>query len=245
MLASNDPLTDLIDSSWTMLTKTLAVFYKLDPTLVPKDKQEQPHRISLPPNTHRGGLLGMSAVLAVSSYPYRTSPVLRGKFVLDAILGTPPPPPPPNVPALEQRPAGELKTMRERLAQHRADPVCAGCHSRIDPLGFALENFDALGEWRSDDAGKPLDATGELPDGTRFTGPDELKASLMNRKDQFVRNLASRMLGYALGRGLTPRDSCAVDEIVGQLKDNGYKSQTLIEAIVMSPVFRNQAGSAR
>ena len=245
MLASNDPLTDLIDSHWTMLTKTLAAFYKLDPKLMPKDKPEEPHRVVLPPDSHRGGLLGMSAVLAVSSYPYRTSPVLRGKFVLDALLGTPPPPPPPNVPALEQHPAGEPKTMRERLAQHRANPVCAGCHSRIDPLGFALENFDAIGQWRTEEAGKPVDNTGELSDGTKFAGPEELKAVLMERKDLFVRNLTARMLGYALGRGLTPRDFCAVDDIVNQLKDNGYQSQTLIEGIVISPVFQYQAGTGK
>jgi hypothetical protein len=245
MLAANDPLTDLIDSNWTMLTKTLGNFYRIDPNLLPKEKVEQPHRIVLPPDSHRGGLLGMSAVLTVSSYPYRTSPVLRGKFVLDALLGTPPPPPPPNVPALEQHPAGQPETMRERLARHRADPVCGGCHSRIDPLGFALENFDAIGQWRNEDAGKPLDITAELPDGTKFEGPDRLKSVLMDRKDLFIRNLTARMLGYALGRGLTPADSCAVDDIVNRLKDNGYKSRTWIEAIVMSPVFRFQAGGAQ
>jgi hypothetical protein len=222
-----------------MLTRTLARFYKLDPKLV-KDKDEQPHRIELPADSHRGGLLGMSAVLAVSSYPYRTSPVLRGKFVLDAMLGTPPLPPPPNVPALAEHKGEQPKTMRERLAQHRADPVCAGCHSSIDPIGFALESFDALGEWRNEEAGKPIDNTGELPDGTRFTGPEELKAVLMQRKDLFVRNLTSRMLGFALGRGLTPSDFCAVDDIVRQLKDNSYQSQKLIEGIVTSPAFRNQ-----
>jgi hypothetical protein len=242
MLAANDPLTDLIDSRWTMLTKTLARFYQLDPKLV-KDKDQQPHRIDLPPDSHRGGLLGMSAVLAVSSYPYRTSPVLRGKFVLDALLGTPPLPPPPNVPALEEHKGAQPKTIRERLARHRADPVCAGCHSRIDPLGFALENYDAIGQWRTEEAGKPIDNTGELPDGTTFQGPEELKAVLMQRKDLFVRNLTARMLGYALGRGLAPSDFCQVDDIVRQLKDNGYSSQALIEAIVMSPVFRNPAGA--
>ncbi len=238
MLLANDPLTDLIDSKWTMLTKTLAKFYKVDPTLIPKDKGEEPHRVELPPDSHRGGLLGMSAVLAVSSYPYRTSPVLRGKFVLDAILGTPPLPPPPNVPALEEHADGQPKTMRERLARHRADPACAGCHSRIDPLGFALENYDALGQWRTEEAGRPVDNTGELPDGTKFEGPEQLKAVLLARKDVFVRNVTARMLGFALGRGLTPADFCAVDQIAAQMKDNGYKSQALIESIVMSPVFR-------
>jgi hypothetical protein len=170
--------------------------------------------------------------------------VLRGKWVLDSILGTPPPPPPPNVPTLEEHvSATQPQTMRERLAQHRANPVCAGCHSRIDPLGFALENYDALGQWRTEEAGKPIDNTGELTDGTRFAGPDELRAILLVRKDLFLRNLTSRMLGFALGRGLTRKDSCAVDAILAQLSANGYKSQALIEAVVMSPVFRDQAAA--
>jgi hypothetical protein len=133
--------------------------------------------------------------------------------------------------------------MRERLAQHRANPVCASCHSRIDPLGFALENYDALGQWRITEAGKPIDNTGELPDGTKFAGPDELRAVLLNKKDLFLRNLTNRMLGYALGRGLTRTDSCAVDSILAQLQKERYKSQSLIEAIVLSPPFRYQAGT--
>jgi len=244
MIATDAPLTDLLDSNWTIITKKLAALYGLDKSVLRKDNQEQPHRIELPADSHRGGLLGMSAVLAVSSYPYRTSPVLRGKWVLDSILGTPPPPPPPGVPTLEEHQAAQSKTMRERLAQHRANPVCASCHSRIDPLGFALENYDALGQWRTDEAGKPIDNTGELPDGTKFKGPDELKKVLLQRKDLFIRNLASRMLGYALGHGLTRTDSCAVDSIVAQLAAEGYKSQSLIEAIVMSPSFRYQASTS-
>jgi hypothetical protein len=131
--------------------------------------------------------------------------------------------------------------VRERLARHRADPACAGCHSRIDPLGFALENYDALGQWRDEEAGKPVDNAGELPDGTKIAGSDELKAVLMARKDVFVRNLTARMLGFALGRGLTPKDECVVDDIVAQLKTGGYKSQILVEAIVMSPEFATRS----
>jgi hypothetical protein len=243
LVANNAPVTDLIDSNWTIITKKLAVLYALDKSVVRKDNQEQPHRIDLPPGSHRGGLLGMSAVLAVSSYPYRTSPVLRGKWVLDAMLGTPPPPPPPNVPTLVEHSAGQPQTMRERLAQHRQNPACAGCHSRIDPIGFALENYDALGQWRTEDAGGPIDNTGELPDGTKFAGPDKLKAVLLEKKDLFLRNLTNRMLGYALGRGLTRNDSCTVDSIMAQLAANDYRSQALIEAIVMSPPFRYQAGA--
>jgi Protein of unknown function (DUF1588)/Protein of unknown function (DUF1592)/Protein of unknown function (DUF1585)/Protein of unknown function (DUF1587)/Protein of unknown function (DUF1595) len=244
MMANNAPVTDLLDSNWTIITKKLLELYKLDKSLLRKENHEQPHRIELPPGSHRGGLLGMSAILAVSSYPYRTSPVLRGKWVLDSILGTPPLPPPPNVPSLEEHQGAQPATMRERLAQHRANPVCAGCHSRIDPIGFALENYDALGQWRTEEAGKPIDNSGELPDGTKFAGPDELRAVLLTKKDLFLRNLTSRMLGYALGRGLTPKDSCSVDAILTDLAANGYKSQSLVESIVMSPPFRYQAGAA-
>ncbi len=188
----------------------------------------------------------MPAVLEVSSYPYRTSPVLRGAWILDSILGTPPPPPPPNVPPLDEPHAGAApKTVRERLTQHRANPVCASCHSRIDPLGFALENFDAIGRWRDQDAGKPIDNASELADGTKFQGPDQLKAVLLERKDLFIRNLTNKMLGYALGRGLTLKDSCTVDAIMAQLKDNDYRAQTLIEAIVLSVPFRYQAASTQ
>jgi hypothetical protein len=133
--------------------------------------------------------------------------------------------------------------MRERLAQHRANPVCASCHSRIDPIGFALENYDVIGRWRTEDAGKPIDATGELPDGVKFEGPAGLRKVLMARKDLFIRNVTTRMLGYALGRGLTREDTCAVDGIMDQLAANGYKAQTLIEAIVMSPAFRSNQQS--
>ena len=243
LLANNESILDLLDSNWTIITKKLATLYKLDIKLR-AENQGQPHRVELPAGSHRGGLLGMSAVLAVSSYPYRTSPVLRGKWLLDSILGTPPLPPPPNVPSLDSHGKGPAQTIRERLAEHRADPVCGGCHSRIDPLGFALENYDALGQWRTEDAGKTIDNSGELPDGTKFAGPDELRAVLMSKKDLFVRNLTNRMLGYALGRGLTRQDSCTVDAIVAELSGKGDKSQALIETIVMSQPFRYQAGRA-
>jgi len=185
----------------------------------------------------------MASVLAVSSYPHRTSPVLRGAWILESLLGTPPPPPLPNVPALDEDHAGAIPTsVRERLTRHRADPICANCHSRIDPLGFALENFDAIGRWREEDGGKRVDSSAELADGTKFEGPEQLKAFLLDRKDLFVRNLARRMLGYALGRGLTLKESCVVDDIVAQVKNNEYSAQTLIEAVVLSAPFRDQAG---
>jgi hypothetical protein len=187
----------------------------------------------------------MAAVLAVSSHPYRTSPVLRGAFVLDALLGTPPPPPPPNVPALEdEHKENAPKSLRERLTQHRANPVCASCHARIDPIGFALDNYDVIGRWRTEDGGKPLDTAGEMPDGTKVDSPESLKTVLMQRKDLVVRNLATKLLGYALGRGLTLKDSCTVDDIVEQVKAADYDARTLVGAIALSMPFRYHAAAA-
>ncbi|HYI93430.1 MAG TPA: DUF1588 domain-containing protein [Bryobacteraceae bacterium] len=243
LLVQNLSLLNLIDSTHSIGTSNLARHFDLKLPLRP-NQQTQPHWVELPKGSKRGGLLGMPAVLAVSSYPYRTSPVLRGAWVLDSLLGTPPPPPPPNVPALEEHKEGAApKTLRERLERHRADPVCASCHSRIDGLGFALENYDVVGRWREEEAGKPVDNSGELADGTKFKGPDELRAMLLDRKDLFLRNLTSKMLGYALGRGLTLKDSCTVDAIVSKLSDNGYSAQTLIEEIVLSVPFRFQAAA--
>ena len=248
ILANDLSILDLLDSNWTIATRKLQkVLYETNVKPARPNNQEQPQRIELPEGSHRGGLLGMSAVLAISSHPHRTSPVLRGKWLLETILGTPPPPPPPNVPKLEEAKAGgrSRRTLRERLAQHRANPACASCHSRIDPLGFALENYDVLGRWRTEDAGKPIDAKGELPDGTTFEGPDQLKAALMRKKDLFVRNFVNKMLGYALGRGLTLQDSCTVDSIVAEVERNNYSAQALINAVVMSVPFRYQAAPAQ
>lgn len=238
VLAKDLPLTDLIDANFTFLTDKLAKHYGLKI----KGAGQQPKRFDLPEDSHRGGVLTMAASLAVSSYPQRTSPVLRGKWILENILGTPPPPPPPDVPALaDNHPGAALLTLRERLEQHRANPACASCHNRIDPMGFALENFDAVGVWRNEDAGKPVDNEGELPDGTKFRGPDELKKVLLTRRDAVLRNFTSKMLGYALGRGLTLNDSCTVDSILSSLAAQNYSSQTLIREIVLSVPFRYAA----
>jgi len=186
----------------------------------------------------------MAAILAVSSYPNRTSPVLRGKWILEALLGTPPPPPPPNVPQLPEHAGAAPQTLRERLTLHRANPACAVCHNRIDPLGFGLENYDVLGLWRTEDGGKPIDAKGELPDGTRFDGPVEMKQILMKQKDLLVRNLTAKLLGYALGRGLTLEDHCSIDRIVETVKRENYSAHSLILEIVRSVPFRYQTGTS-
>lgn len=240
LLAENLSLLNLIDSKFTILTNKLQRHYgiKLTETL-----RQQPKRVELPADTHRGGVLGMAAILAVSSYPNRTSPVLRGKWILDALLGTPPPPPPPNVPELKEHEGATPQTLRERLEKHRENPTCATCHNKIDPLGFGLENYDVLGRWRTEDAGKPIDAKGVMPDGAAFNGPEEMKQVLMKQKDLLIRNLTVKMLGYALGRGLTLEDHCSVDRIVDAVKADDYKAHRLIMEVVRSVPFRYQPGS--
>jgi mono/diheme cytochrome c family protein len=243
MLVRNLPVLSLIDSTHTVGTRNLAKLYEAG-LPVNRAAANQPQWVELPAGSNRGGLLGMPAILAVSSYPYRTSPVLRGAWILESLLGTPPPPPPPNVPALEEPSAGApSKSMRERLAHHRSNAVCAGCHSRIDGLGFALENYDVLGRWRAEEGGKPIDNSGELG-GRTFHGSQGLRQILLERKDLFVHHLTTKMLGYALGRGLTLNESCTVDSIVEQVKNDGYKAQTLVEAIVLSVPFRYQPPAA-
>jgi hypothetical protein len=244
ILANNLSLLNLIDSKFTIGTRKLQRLYGTSITPARPNNQAQPQRLELPEGTNRGGLLGMAAVLAVSSHPHRTSPVLRGKWLLEAMLGTPPPPPPPNVPALEETKGATAHTLREKLAQHRANPVCASCHSRIDPLGFALENYDVIGRWRTEDGGQPIDAKGELPDGRTIEGPAELKAVLIEKKELFIRNLTTKVLGYALGRGLTLQDACTVNNIVAEVERSDYSAHTLINAVVLSMPFRYQAPAA-
>lgn len=239
IIAQNRSLLELIDADFTYLNSRLARHYRIR-----GEFRAQPRRVELAEDSHRGGLLTMAAVLAVSSYPHRTSPVLRGKWVLETILGDPPPPPPPDVPELDESPSGiTAKSLRLRLEQHRENAVCASCHNRIDPLGFGLENYDVLGRWRTEENGLPIDSRGELPDGTQFDGPDQLKQLLLARKDQFLRHLTAKMLGYALGRGLTDEDYCTVDSIVDQLENHGYSSHTLILGIVRSVPFRYKEGT--
>ena len=180
----------------------------------------------------------MGSILALTSYPQRTSPVLRGKWVLEQLMGTSPPPPPPDVGGLpEDDRALKDGTLRQRLEAHRAKPACAGCHVRLDPPGFALENFNPLGQWREDENGKPLDTSGDMPGNRPFKTPAEFRQILMQDKDLFVRSLCTRMLGYALGRGLELYDQPALLKLEKKLKDGGFHSETLIIAIVQSRPF--------
>jgi hypothetical protein len=243
VLRENKPLLNFLDSDHTILTGALAKHFGL----VPAEKtSKNPEWMRLPTGSNRGGLLTMPAVLAVSSHSYRTSPVLRGAWILDSILGTPPPPPPPDVPELDDKQEGETpKSIRELLAQHSANAACASCHERIDPLGFALENYDAVGRWRNEYHGAAIDAASELLDGTRIEGPRGLKKALMDRNELFIRNLTKRMLGYAVGRGLTPADACAVETIVDRVEEADFEAWALVREIVLSAPFQEPSAEAQ
>lgn len=194
-------------------------------------------RVALDPSMHRGGLLGQASILTVTSYGNHTSVVKRGKWILDNLLAAPPPPPPPNVPALVTEHDGRRLNAREQLELHRANPVCASCHVKMDPLGFALENFDGTGAYREAELGQPLDASAVMPDGTSFTGLPGLQAVLMGRKEQFVGAFAERLLTYALGRGVDEQDTAAVRRITRAAAADGYRVQTIIRGVVTSDPF--------
>ena len=223
------PVTDLLNADYTYLNADLAKHYGVGGVTGPEMRRV---RLTDP---NRGGLLGMGAVLAVTSHTNRTSPTLRGKYVLDVILGTPPPPPPPGVSQLDEaKPGKEAKTFREKLAQHAAQPSCAGCHAKIDPLGFGLETFDAVGRVRK------ADATGALPTGEKFDGPKELRGVLLSRKPQFVRNVVEKTLTYALGRELAATDKPAVDAVVAEMEKNEYTFSALVGGVARSYPFRHR-----
>jgi hypothetical protein len=203
-------------------------------------------KVTVPDLQQRGGLLGQGSVLAVSSYPDRTSPVLRGKWLLDNLLGTPPPPPPPGVDTtLKEEEGTPPKSIRERLAQHRANPVCSSCHSVIDPLGFPLENYDVVGGWRlADEWGNPVDAVGTMPDGSEVRGLAGLREVLLKRSDAFVGNITAKLMAYGLARRVEYYDQPAIRQIVRNAAAENYRWSSIILGIVGSPGFRmRQAAS--
>jgi hypothetical protein len=188
---------------------------------------------------NRRGLLGHASILTITSYPNRTSPVLRGKWIMENVLGTPPPPPLPNVPALEENtPGAAAKSVRERLAAHRESPVCATCHDVMDPLGLALENFDAVGRWRTRELGGVIDASGQLADGTPVDGAKSLREALVGSEDQFVQATVEKLLTYALGRGLEYTDMPTVRSIAHQAESDDYRFSSLILELANSRPFR-------
>ena len=229
-------ILEFLDADYSFLNARLAKLYGIDGVNGPDFRKV---KLTTEQHEQRGGLLMQASVLTVTSNPTRTSPVKRGKFILDNILGSPPPPPPPNVPELQE--TGELKgTLRQRMEQHRANPSCASCHQRLDPLGFGFENFNAIGAWRTKDGQEPIDPAGDLPGGKTFHGPAELRSILLERKEFFVKCLADKMLTYALGRGTKRTDQCFTDEIARTLAKQDYKFSILILEIVKSDPFQKR-----
>jgi hypothetical protein len=234
ILREDRNVLDLLRAKYTFLNERLAKHYG-----IPNVYGSHFRRVELGDDSARGGLLSQGSILTVTSYATRTSPVIRGKWILTNILGTPPSPPPPLVPQLKEKVAGgKSMTMRERVAQHRADPACAGCHNLMDPVGFALEKFDAVGRWRSADDGVPVDATGSLPDGSKFDGTPGLQRALLSRPDLFVSTLGEKLLTYASGRGLEFYDAPAIRTIVRDAGRNDYRFSAVILGIVKSAPFQ-------
>lgn len=236
----NGSILALLDGQTTIINDRLAQFYGIENVSGSEFRE-----VSLPAGSARAGVLTMAGVLTVTSNPTRTSPVKRGLFVLDQVLGTPPPPPPADIPPLEQaKVPHEGATLREQLAAHVANPSCAACHNRLDPIGLAFENFDAIGRWRDQDNGKPIDASGTLPGGETLNGVADLRSILLSRGDQFVETMSGKVLTYALGRGLEPFDRPAVRAIAARTKTEGGTFHALIESVVLSETFRTCRGRA-
>lgn len=250
-------ILDLIAADFTYMNETLAQHYGFSDTNGNRAGQKPKYSLGKPikgndfvrvtiPDGERGGLLTQGSILTVTSNPTRTSPVKRGRWVLDQILGTPPPPPPPDVPDLPDNKGGPLVgTLRQRMEQHRENPACANCHARMDPIGFAFENFDGVGAFRLKDGNADIDTSGVLPDGRSFKGPQELKNILKDKKDLFSRCMAEKLLTYALGRGLKYYDEPALRKIVAGLEKNDYRFSVLVSEIVKSDPFRLQRGTGQ
>jgi hypothetical protein len=229
-------ILDFIDGKYTFLNERLAKFYGM-----PDVKGKEFRRVDLD-GTERSGVLTQASVLTVTSYPTRTSPVLRGKWILENVLNMPPPPPPPGVGSIDAQGGVVKGTMRHQMEEHRANPMCASCHMRMDPLGFALENYDAVGHWRTHEGTFPVDANGVLPEGKKFNGSAELKTILAGNQDAFAECLTEKLMIYALGRGLEGYDRGATKKIVAAMAANDYRFSSLIDGIVDSAPFRMGRG---
>jgi hypothetical protein len=238
IVRENQSVVQFVDSDYTFLNRTLAPIYGMEKNVT----GSRMRRVKLT-NPNRGGILGMPGVLATTSFPNRTSPVKRGVWVLEQVLGEKVPPAPPNVPTLEkqdQKTIAQL-TLRQRTELHRTEAVCANCHKILDPIGFGLENFDAIGRWRDrDDTGGAIEAAGELPGGKRFSAPKDLKAIIAARPEDLARNFTEKFLAYALCRQLEGYDEVVVDQLVETAAKEGYHLQTLITEIVTSYPFTHR-----
>jgi hypothetical protein len=227
---------EILDADYTFVNERLAALYKIDGI-----KGTQMRRVKLG-DPVRGGVLGQASILAVTSFPHRTSPVLRGRWILEELLGAEVPPPPPDVPVLNERKKNDTgETIRQKLEKHRSKAECANCHSRMDPLGFGLEVLDVLGRLRTEVAGKPIDSVGILPTGEKFDGPVELKKLLLEkRRAEFLRNVCRKMLGYALAREVKRVDMSVVSDCVQALEQGDFRASRLLETIVTSYPFSHR-----
>jgi hypothetical protein len=232
-------ILEFLDAQYTYVNGRLGVFYGMPGVQGPEFR-----KVDLT-GTQRTGVLGQGSVLTVSSYANRTSPVLRGKWILENLLNSPPPPPPPDVPLIDEAKVGSAISMRQQMEQHRTHPACAGCHAPMDPLGLGLENFNAVGQWRSHDGAFAVDASGKLPDGREFRGPVELAATLAARPDAFTRCLTEKLMIYALGRGLTSADKATVQQIAARLAVKQYRFSALMLEIVTTPQFQMRGADDR
>jgi hypothetical protein len=232
IIRADRPITEFLDADYTYLNQRLAEFYGIKGVTGPEFR-----KVDLS-GSNRGGVITHGSVLTVSSYSNRTSVVLRGKYILENILNAPVPPPPPNVPALDESAAASKRSMRAQMEEHRKNPVCASCHSRMDPLGFGLENFDAVGAWRTKDGEFPIDTTGTLPDGRSFSGPSGLKDLLVAEKDAFTEGMVDKMLTYALGRGLERFDRPVVKQIAKKVAARNYRFSALVLELTNSLPFQ-------
>ncbi len=230
-----------VTANYTFLNEKLAKHYG-----IPNVTGSHFRKVMLPPGSPRAGLLGQGSILAPTSYATRTSVVLRGKYVLQNLLNTPPPAPPPNVPALKtESGSGQALSMREAMLQHRANPACAGCHAKMDPIGFALENFDATGRWRDEDGGKPIDVASSLPDGTRLDGVDGVRQLVLRDPALFVEAMTSKLLMYAVGRNVQYYDGPAIRAIARESQQRNYTFASLVEGVVESDQFQMRVKRAR
>jgi hypothetical protein len=238
IVRENRPLSELLTARYTFLNERLARFYD-----IPGVSGSEFRKVDLATD-RRGGILTQASVLTVSSYPTRTSPTIRGKYILNNILGTPPPPPPPDVPALDASKVGSEVSLRKQLEEHRNNAVCASCHSRMDVLGFGLENYNAIGRWRNMDGKFPIDSGGTLPGGKTFATPAEMKTVLLSNMPEIARCVSEKMMIYALGRGLQPYDRPVLNQINADWKAQDYPFQTLIYEVVRSLPFQERRGEA-
>jgi hypothetical protein len=236
VLGENRPISEFVDARYTFLNEPLAKYYG-----VPGVKGPDFRKVDLATD-QRGGVLTQASVLAVSSYPNRTSPTIRGKYILNNLLGSPPPPPPPDVPALDDSKVGSDVSLRKQLEAHRANAVCASCHAKMDVLGFGLENYDAIGRWRTVDGKFPIDVGGTMPDGKSFTTAAEMRSVLLGSMPEVSRCLIDKIMTYALGRGMQAYDKRTLDRIQRTLAADGYRFQTLIHEVVASPAFQSRRG---